>query len=149
MFRRITSNNKDKPPIWQELYNRWEDHIGRIQRSFFYIINSYPKTIYSLMVSSILISLGCFFYLPKSQKDKTQVPAKNLLSGFYSGMGSIAYSASATKELFELQSIVEQLVRKDSLTQQDSAMVLYVFERMQKIENSIINSKMPDTLTHK
>lgn len=149
MFRRITSNKQDQPSLWQELYNRWEDHIGKIQRSFFYIINSYPKTVYGVMVSSILISLGCFFYFPKTHKDTTQAPAKSLLSGFYAGMGSIAYSASATKELFELQSIVEQLVRKDSLTHQDSAMVLYVFERMQKIETSIINSKMPDTLVHK
>lgn len=149
MFRRITSNNENQPSIWQELYNRWEDRIVRIQRRFFYIINSYPKSVYAAMVSSILISLGCFFYLPKTHKDKTKAPTKSLLSGFYSGMGSIAYSASATKELFELQSIVEQLVRKDSLTHQDSAMVLYVFERMQKIENSIINSKRPDTLAHK
>lgn len=149
MFRRITSNNENQPSIWQELYNRWEDRIVRIQRRFFYIINSYPKSVYAAMVSSILISLGCFFYLPKTHKDKTKAPTKSLLSGFYSGMGSIAYSASATKELFELQSIVEQLVRKDSLTHQDSAMVLYVFDRMQKIENSIINSKRPDTLAHK
>ena len=149
MFRKIISNKEKQPSIWQELYNRWEDHIGRIQRWFFYIINSYPKSVYAAMVSSILISLGCFFYIPKTKKDKTQAPTKSLLSGFYAGMGSIAYTASATKELFELQSLVEQLVRKDSLTHQDSAMVLYVFERMQKIENSIINSKRPDTLTHK
>ena len=149
MFRKTTSNKEDKPSLWKELYHTWEDQINILHLKLLNILRSYPKTIYASMVSSILLSIGCFFYLPKKPNNNAQSPSKSLLTGFSSGIGNIASSASAAKELLELQSIVENLVHKDSLTQQDSVMVLYVFERMQKIENSIIRPKVPDKLTQK
>lgn len=149
MFRKTTSNKVDKPSLWKELYHRWEDQINILNIKFLTLLKSYPKAIYATMVLSMLISVACFFYIPKTPKDQSQSPSANLLSGFSSGLGNIATSVGAAKELLELQSIVENLIHKDSLTHQDSIMVLFVFDRMQQIENSIINSKTEDTITHK
>lgn len=149
MFRKITSNQVDKPTLWQEIYKRWEDQINILSIKITAILINYPRAIYSVMITSILISLVCFFYLPKIPQQNTPITSASMINSVSSSIGSIASTAGAAKEILELQSILENIVNKDSLTQQDSMMVLYVFERMQQIENSIIKPTLHDSLTHK
>lgn len=142
----MSSNKAYRSTIWQELYNSWKHHIHKLSPRIIMFLKNYPRAIYTAMVTSILISLVCFFYLPKNSKDSATLSSPSLLSSVSSGIGSIALSAGAAKELLELQSIIENVYSKDSLTNQDSIMVLYVLERMQKIQSSINNTKMPNTL---
>ncbi|MCA5004039.1 hypothetical protein [Sphingobacterium bovistauri] len=146
MFKKPTSDKVDKPTIWLEIYNRWEDQINFIKIKIITILRIYPRIIFAFMVTSILISIVCFFYLYKSPKDNHELSSAPLLGSVTSSIGSIASSAGALKELLALQSIIENIVSKDSLTHQDSIMVLHVFERMQKIENSMKKPKISDTV---
>lgn len=146
MYRKMSSNKAYRSTIWQALYNSWKHHIHRLSPRIITLLKNYPRAIYTAMVTSILISLVCFFYLPKNFKDSAKQSSPSLLSSVSSGISSIALSAGAAKELLELQSIIENVYSKDSLTNQDSIMVLYVLERMQKIQSNISNTKMPNTL---
>lgn len=146
MFRKTTSNNQDKPTLWQEVFNIWEDKINILKVKITAILKSYPRAIYAFMIITILISLVCFFYLPAPKKVSTVLNSENIMSDISLSIGSIAKSAGAAKELIELQNLLEDIVSKDSLTQQDSMVVLYVFEKMQLIEKNIIKPSISDSL---
>lgn len=149
MFRKITSNMQDKPTLWLELHKVWESRLQTLKARVVILLKKYPKTIYYLMIVSMLLSLACFFYLPKKPLDPTPIPSRGLLGELSVGIGHIASSATAAKELLELQSIVENIISKDSLSQQDSVLIAYVLDKMQSIEYSMRQTNSADRLMQK
>src|SRR5690606_28960963 len=95
-----------------------------------------PRTVFLAMVSSILVSVGCFLFVPKktSQKDPAHLSVQQPLMD---GMGGIVTTVSALKELLEIRAVLDGLMEKDSLDSSDSLLMERAIDRMQILEKRL------------
>lgn len=133
MSRKITSN-KSESSVWKEIgkeFSRYTVHLRRFVRSK---LSTYPKQVFMFMVLCIVISICCFFMLPR-QKEVKMVKNPKLSGPISDGMGNIFGSISDLKEVLELQAILEGLSKKDNLDKQDSMILIQIKDRLLLLEN--------------
>ncbi len=133
MFRKITSN-KSESSVWKEIgkeFSRYTVHLRRFVRSK---LSTYPKQVFMFMVLCVVISICCFFMLPRQKEVKMEKNAK-LSAPIADGMGNIFGSISDLKEVLELQAVLEGLSKKDHLDKQDSMILIQIKDRLLSLEN--------------
>ena len=133
MFKKTTSN-KSESSVWKEIgkeFSRYTVHLRRCVRSK---LSTYPKQVFMFMVSCILISICCFFMLPRQMEVK-MVKNPQLSAPIADGMGNIFGSISDLKEVLELQAVLEGLSKKDNLDKQDSMILIQIKDRLLSLEN--------------
>ena len=133
MFKKTTSN-KSESSVWKEIgkeFSRYTVHLRRFVRSK---LSTYPKQVFMFMVLCVVISICCFFMLPRQKEVKMEKNAK-LSAPIADGMGNIFGSISDLKEVLELQAVLEGLSKKDHLDKQDSMILIQIKDRLLSLEN--------------
>lgn len=136
MFKKITSNRPPDTTVWTAFYREFGKYIeGSIARSKRFL-EARPRTVFFAMVVSILVSVGCFLFLPKEipQKDTVQLSVQQPLMD---GMGGIVTTVSALKELLEIRTILDSLMEKENLDSSDSLLMERAIDRMQILEKRL------------
>lgn len=101
------------------------------------ILQKHPKSVFALMIISILFSIGCFFIYqnPHAKKQPSAMPITRPLSSSIAGLFS---SLSAIKEILVLQEIVDVTLQKDSLNQTDSLLINQTIQKIHVLENMML-----------
>jgi len=101
------------------------------------ILQKHPKSVFALMIISILFSVGCFFIYqnPHSKKESSAMPITRPLTHSIAGLFS---SVSAIKEILVLQEIVDVALQKDSLNQTDSLLLEQTLQKIHVLENMML-----------
>lgn len=136
MFKKTTSNRPPDTTVWAAFYKEFDKYIeGSITRSKRFL-EARPRTVFFAMVLSILISIGCFLFLPKEtpKKDPLQLSVQQPLMN---GMGGIVTTVSTLKELLEIRTVLDTLMQKDSLDSSDSLLMERAIDRMQILEKRL------------
>lgn len=142
MFKKITSNRPPDTTVWTAFHREFGKYIdGSIARSKWFL-EARPRTVFFAMVISILVSVGCFLFLPKekSKKDRPNLFVKQPLTD---GMGGIVTTVSTLKELLEIRAILDGLMQKDSLDSTDSLLMENAIDRMQILERRLSEANKP------
>jgi hypothetical protein len=148
MSRKTTSNTAFKPTIWQEIYKHYEVYFDLIARKCTSLLKAYPRTIFTGMIISILLSIGCFFFIPRKIPSETS-PTSSIIGSMQTSISGLASTASVMKELLALNGLIENVVKKESLNQQDSIFLIQALERMQILEKSLVTQNNPPTINDK
>lgn len=133
MFKKIISN-KSESSVWNEISREFSRYTVQLKRFVRSKLSTYPKQVYMFMVLCILVSIGCFFLLPRQKEVKMEKNPK-LSVPITNGMGNIFGSISDLKEVLELQAILEGLSKKDNLDKQDSIILIQIKDRLLSLEN--------------
>jgi len=141
MFKKITSN-KSESSVWNEISREFSRYTVQLKRCVRSKLSTYPQQVYMFMVLCILVSIGCFFLLPRQKEVKMEKNPK-LSVPITNGMGNIFGSISDLKEVLELQAILEGLSKKDNLDKQDSLILIQIKDRLLSLENH----KAKDSIT--
>ena len=142
MFKKITSNRPPDTTVWTAFYKEFGKYIdGSIARSKQFL-ETRPRAVFFAMVVSILVSVGCFLFLPKEipQKDNVQLSVQQPLMD---GMGGIVTTVSALKELLEIRTILDSLMEKENLDSSDSLLMERAIDRMQILEKRLAETNKP------
>lgn len=148
MSRKTTYNSTLRPSIWKEIYTHHKVHFDRITNKCTSLIIAYPQTIFAFMITSILISIGCFFLIPKD-KTAQKLPSSALIGSMQTSMNGLVSTASVMSELLELNGLIQNIVKKDSLNHQDSIFLIHILDRMQILEKSIATQNDVPTINNK
>ncbi|MFE2861663.1 hypothetical protein [Sphingobacterium multivorum] len=136
MFKKITSNRPPDTTVWTAFYREFGKYIdGSIARSKRFL-EARPRTVFFAMVVGILVSVGCFLFLPKETPKKDPVHL-SVQQPLMDGMGGIVTTVSALKELLEIRTILDGLMEKDSLDSSDSLLMERAIDRMQILEKRL------------
>lgn len=136
MFKKITSNRPPDTTVWTAFHREFGKYIdGSIARTKRFL-ETRPRTVFIAMVLSILVSVGCFLFLPKEtpQKDTVHLSVQQPLMD---GMSGIVTTVSALKELLEIRTVLDGLMEKDSLDSSDSLLMERAIDRMQILEKRL------------
>lgn len=136
MFKKITSNRPPDTTLWTAFHKEFGRYIdGSIARTKRFL-EARPRTVFFAMVVSILVSVGCFLFLPKEipQKDTVELSVQQPL---VDGMGGIVTTVSALKELLEIRTILDSLMEKENLDSSDSLLMERAIDRMQILEKRL------------
>jgi len=136
MFRKITSNRPPDTTVWTAFYREFGKYIDGGAHCTKRFLEARPRTVFSAMVASILVSVGCFLFLPKEtpKKEPLQLSVEQPLMD---GMGGIVTTVSTLKELLEIRTVLDTLMEKDSLDSADSLLMERAIDRMQVLEKRL------------
>ncbi|SPZ92128.1 Uncharacterised protein [Sphingobacterium multivorum] len=133
MFKKTTSN-KSESSVWKEIGSEFSRYTVHLRKCVMSKLGTYPKQVFMFMVLCILISICCFFMLPR-QKEVKMVKNPKLSAPIADGMGNIFGSISDLKEVLELQAVLEGLSKKDNLDKQDSMILIQIKDRLLSLGN--------------
>jgi len=136
MFKKITSNRPPDTTLWTAFHKEFGRYIdGSIARTKRFL-EAQPRTVFFAMVLSILISVGCFLFLPKEipQKDTVHLSVRQPLMD---KMGGIVTTVSALKELLEIRTVLDSLMEKENLDSSDSLLMERAIDRMHILEKRL------------
>jgi len=143
MFKKITSNRPPDTTLWTAFYKEFGRYIdGSIVRTKRFL-EARPRTVFLAMVLSILVSVGCFLFLPKEipQNDTVHLSVQQPLMD---GMGGIVTTVSALKELLEIRTVLDSLMEKENLDSSDSLLMERAIDRMQILEKRLAEANKHD-----
>lgn len=136
MFKKITSNRPPETTVWTAFYKEFGKYIdGNITRTKRFL-EARPRTVFFAMVLSILVSVGCFLFLPKETPKKDPVHL-SMQQPLMDGMSGIVTTVSALKELLEIRAVLDGLIEKDSLDSSDSLLMENAIDRIQILEKRL------------
>ena len=136
MFKKITSNRPPDTTVWTAFYREFGKYIDGGTHRTKQFLEARPRTVFSVMVASILVSASCFLFLPK-EKPKKESPNFFLQQPLTDGMGGIVTTVSTLKELLEIRTVLDGLIEKDSLDSSDSLLMENAIDRMQVLEKRL------------
>lgn len=136
MFRKTTSN-KGLDDSKREIF-KTESALKA-----FRFISSRPRTIYFMMLISMLLSIGYGWFNPRPVADphQTDLFFKN---SFQKMNSELPETLSLLMELTALQKELAHFVEKDSFSKRDSLFLEAAFEKLQNLENQFL--KVEDSL---
>ncbi|MDM1050346.1 MULTISPECIES: hypothetical protein [Sphingobacterium] len=136
MFKKITSNRPPDTTVWTAFYREFGKYIDGGAHRTKRFLEARPRTVFFAMVASILVSVGCFLFLPKEtpKKEPLQLSVQQPLMD---GMGGIVITVSALKELLEIRTVLDTLMQKDNLDSSDSLLMERAIDRMQVLEKRL------------
>jgi len=142
MFKKITSNRPPDTTVWTAFYREFGKYIDRGTHRTKQFLETRPRTVFIAMVLSILVSVGCFLFLPKEtpQKDPVHLYVQQPLMD---GMGGIVTTVSTLKELLEIRTVLDGLIEKDSLDSSDSLLMENAIDRIQILEKRLSEANKP------
>lgn len=143
MFKKITSNHPPDTTVWIAFYREFGKYIDRGAHRTKQFLETRPRTVFIAMVLSILVSVGCFLFLPKEtqKKEPFQLSVQQPLTD---GMGGIVTTVSTLKELLEIRAVLDGLMQKDSLDSTDSLLMENAIDRMQVLEKRLSEANKPN-----
>jgi len=94
---------------------------------------SRPKTIFSLMIAFLAVSLVFCFSLLRHEINPL-VEEKKVFSHIDSGVSQIGSTALKLKQVLEIQASLKAILQKDSLNNADSLMIRSLLARLEKIQ---------------
>ncbi|WP_166333028.1 hypothetical protein [Sphingobacterium chungjuense] len=136
MFKKITSNRSPDTTVWAAFYEEFCKYIDGSIIPAKRLIEARPHAVFSIMVIAILISASCFLFLPKEIPKKEPLQL-SLQQPLMDGMGSVVTTVSALKELLEIRTVLDTLMRKESLDSSDSLLMESAIDRMQILEGRL------------
>lgn len=136
MFKKITSNRPPDTTLWTAFHKEFGRYIDGSTARTKRFLEARPRTVFFAMVLSILVSVGCFLFLPKEiqQKDTVHLSVQQPLMD---GMGGIVTTVSALKELLEIRTVLDSLLEKENLDSSDSLLMERAIDRMQILEKRL------------
>ena len=142
MFKKTTSNSPPDTTVWTAFYREFgkytDGSIAHTKR----FLEARPRTVFIAMVLSILVSVGCFLFLPE-EKPKKDSPNLFVQQPLTDGMGSIVTTVSTLKELLEIRTVLDGLIEKDSLDSSDSLLMENAIDRIQILEKRLSEANKP------
>lgn len=142
MFKKITSNRPPDTTVWTAFYREFGKYIDGGTHRAKHFLETRPRTVFIAMVLSILVSVGCFLFLPKEtpKNDSTNLFVQQPLTD---GMGGIVTTVSTLKELLEIRTVLDGLIEKDSLDSSDSLLMENAIDRIQILEKRLSEANKP------
>lgn len=135
MCKKTTSNRKSEA-VWTAFYSEFGDYVEGSVGRFKRMLEAWPRTVFVVMVTSIVVSIGCFLFLPKRAPKKSPAP-QSMQQPFMDGMGGVLTTVSALKELLELRTLLDDLMGKENLDSADSLLMERAITRMQILEERL------------
>ncbi len=136
MFKKITSNRPPDTTVWTAFHREFGKYIDGGTHRTKRFLETRPRMVFITMVLSILVSVGCFLFLPKETPKKEPVQL-SVQQPLMDGMGGIVTTVSALKELLEIRATLDGLMKKDSLDSSDSLLMERAIDRMQILEKRL------------
>src|SRR5690606_34902141 len=118
--------------VYREFGKYIDGFSVRIRR----FLESRPLAVFLAMVISILVSVGCFLFIPKKKplEDDTRISIQQPMVG---GMNDIVSTVSTLKELLEINAVLDGLLEKDGLDSSDSLLMEQAIDRVRILEKQL------------
>ena len=144
MFKKITSNRPPDTTLWKAIYKEFGKHINGSITVTKRFLETRPRAVFVAMVVSILVSVGCFLFIPREtpKKETAQLSAEYPLMD---KMGGIVTTVSALKELLEIGAALDTLMQKDNLSSSDSLLIENAIDRMHILEKRLAEANKNHT----
>lgn len=101
------------------------------------IIAKYPKQIFFTMLATILISAILAFTVMRIKKTQPLPLYSSSVAPITQGFGQILGAGQALKKVLELQNQINLVLRKDSLTGNDSLLVKNALSQLESIHREL------------
>lgn len=146
MFKKITSNRPPDTSLWEAIHGEFSGYIDggllRVRR----FLEARPRTVFYAMLVCILVSIGCFFFIPKKKAPSKTEAALSVQRPLLDGVGGIATGISSLKELLEINAVLDGLLEKETLNHEDSLVLQQAFDRMLQLEKQLGDTARNQTL---
>lgn len=135
MYRKTRS--RTGKALLNEISKEFATYFSSLGNKIRHICERYPKLIFSVMVSAILVS-GILAFTVMRLSKKEQLPSLSATSvPITKGLGEIMGAGQALKQVLDLQNQINTILRKDTLTSSDSLFVTEAFRQLEKINRQL------------
>lgn len=140
MSRKTISEQDNQVTLFSELRKEFAGYFTQLSQRRNRFLQRYPRQVFTCMLICLVTSVVLAF--PVMRQKKVSIPSRVGKAGaeMTSGLGQILNTGTALKEVLELQSQVEIILKKDSLNQADSLLLKAAFDRLESI-NKKLNPK--------
>ena len=140
MSRKTISEQDNQVTLFSELRKEFAAYFTLLSQRRNQFLQRYPRQVFTGMLICLVTSVVLAFSVMRQKKVPTSSGMGKAGAEMTSGLGQILNTGTALKEILELQSQVEIILKKDSLNQTDSLMLKAAFDRLESI-NKKLNPK--------
>ena len=140
MSRKTISEQDNQVTLFSELRKEFAAYFTLLSQRRNEFLQRYPRQVFTGMLICLVTSVVLAFSVMRQKKAPTPSGMGKAGVEMNSGLGEILNTGTALKEVLELQSQVEIILKKDSLNQADSLLLKAAFDRLESI-NSKLNPK--------
>ncbi len=140
MSRKTISEQDNQVTLFSELRKEFAGYFTLLSQRRNQFLHRYPGQVFACMLICLVISVVLAFSVMRQKKVSTPSGVGKAGAEMASGLGQILNTGTALKEVLELQSQVEIILKKDSLNQADSLLLKAAFDRLESI-NKKLNPK--------
>jgi hypothetical protein len=137
MFRKMHSKNR--VTVGRALRMEFAVYLDRMAAYMVKLLNTYPKLIYSAMLSCIAASVTIILFFSRSPQNPPPPPVEILrgkpAAGIPNGFGQLLATGKAIQQVLALQYQVDELPAKDSLNRNDSVLLQQAGTRLEHIHH--------------
>lgn len=140
MYRKTISEQDNQVTLFSELRKEFAAYFTLLSQRRNQFLQKYPRQVFTGMLICLFTSVVLAFSVMRQKKVPSPSGMGKAGAEMTSGFGEILNTGTALKEILELQSQVEIILKKDSLNQTDSLMLKAAFDRLESI-NKKLNPK--------
>ncbi|SDL86425.1 hypothetical protein SAMN05421813_10354 [Daejeonella rubra] len=140
MSRKTISEQDNQVTLFTELRKEFAGYFALLSQRRNQFLQRYPRQVFTGMLICLVTSVVLAFSVMRQKKVSTPSGVGKAGAEMASGLGQILNTGTALKEVLELQSQVEIILKKDSLNQADSLLLEAAFDRLEFI-NKKLNPK--------
>lgn len=135
MYRK--THFKTRPDLYQELSKEFGAYFLRIGSLWKRISARYPRQIFAVMVTSILLSVVLSFTVMRVKVTEPLPSISGSGEDVAHGLGQIVGAGQALKKVLDLQNKINTVLHKDSLTARDSLLVKNAIRQLEIIHHEL------------
>lgn len=135
MYRKTRS--RTGKAILNEISKEFATYFSSLGDYIRHIFERYPKLIFSVMVCAILVSGTLAFTVMRVSREEQLPSLLGTSVPITKGLGEIMGAGQALKQVLDLQGQINTILRKDTLTSNDSLLVTDAFRQLEKINRQL------------
>ena len=140
MSRKTISEQDNQVTLFSELRKEFAAYFTLLSQRRNQFLQRYPRQVFTGMLICLVTSVVLAFSVMRQKKVLTPSGMGKAGAKMTSELGQILNTGTALKEILELRSQVEIILKKDSLNLADSLLLKAAFDRLESI-NKKLNPK--------
>lgn len=140
MYRKTIYEQDNQVTLFSELRKEFAANFTLLSQRRNQFLQRYPRQVFTGMLICLVTSVVLAFSVMRQKKVPSPSGMGKAGAEMTSGLEEILNTGTALKEILELQSQVEIILKKDSLNHVDSLLLKAAFDRLESI-NKKLNPK--------
>jgi hypothetical protein len=132
MWKRIHSNRDPRDTLYSEIKKEFGSYMAVGSGAFRRAASAYPKLLFGLMLSLLLVSAVLSFTVFRHPEKQTRQTVKTV-NPVSDGFGQILQTAAKIRTTIRLKKLVDSISAKKQLSAADSAILESALDSLQKI----------------